>query len=553
MDTMKVLLKKTLGISLFLQLTAAGLLSATAQRPAGLREEVPLATGWHFQMDVADLGEKEGWYGEGFDRSGWATVTVPKAWDLYDQALWGYEGIGWYTVSIKGILARPATVQWLRFARVNYHTRVWLNGELLGENIGGYLPFEFDVTGKLRATTPNTLVLRVTNKPKLEWLPAAKDIEWVQYGGLLGPVELVSAPDLHISDVSINAVPRGKGASITCKVTIRNSGERNQELALLVGVAGITGSWRSIPLDAGAGATSVHEVQLSVDRAKPWSPESPSLYTLAAAIESQGELLDRVVSRFGVRKIEVRGREILLNGRRLRAKGVNRYDEYGRHGPNAPKALIVEDVRLMKHTGVNCIRMHYPQSPDLLSLYDEMGFVVIEELPINWWGNNFSGRDGEVQNEDILKQAFPMLEQMIRRDKNHPAIVIWSMANESTTDTEVGIRVMRKLIKRAKELDRSRLVTFVTDRDAKAQKAYEDADLVAINVYQGQFSEKIAHNISQLEELVRKPTEDRIRQQLVSYPDKPLIVTEFGTRGVPTVHGDVHYTEEFQAAFIQAA
>ena len=187
-------------------------------------------------MDVADLGEKEGWYGEGFDRSGWATVTVPKAWDLHDQAFWGYEGIGWYTLSLKGRLTRPASVQWLRFARVNYHTRV-----------------------------------------------------------------------------------------------------------------------------------------------------------------------------------------------------------------------------------------------------------------------------------------------------------------------------MRKLIKRARELDGSRLVTFVTDRDARAQKAYEDADLVAINVYQGQFSEKIAHHISQLEELVRKPTEDRIRQQLVSYPDKPFIVTEFGTRGVPTVHGDVHYTEEFQAAFIQAA
>ena len=176
-----------------------------------------------------------------------------------------------------------------------------------------------------------------------------------------------------------------------------------------------------------------------------------------------------------------------------------------------------------------------------------------EEMPINWWGNDFSGKDGEVQSEDILKQAVPMLERMIGRDKNHPAIIIWSIANESRTDTEVGVQVMRKLIRRTRELDPSRLVTFVTDRDAKTQMAYEDADLVSINVYEGQFSEEIAHHIDQLEELVRIPTERRIRQQLACYPDKPLVVTEFGTRGVPTVHGEVHYTEEFQAAFIQAA
>jgi beta-galactosidase/beta-glucuronidase len=101
-------------------------------------------------MDPTGLGDKEQWDRPDFDRAAWRTVSVPKAWDLYDEALWGYEGVGWYAVSIEGAAARPAEVQRSKFGRVNYHTKVWLNGEVLGENANGYLPFEFDVTGKLR-------------------------------------------------------------------------------------------------------------------------------------------------------------------------------------------------------------------------------------------------------------------------------------------------------------------------------------------------------------------------------------------------------------------
>ena len=141
------------------------------------REGVVLAKDWHFQMDTEEIGEREQWYRGGFDYSAWSKVIVPRAWDLYEEALWGYEGIGWYATTIDHSLARPGQVQRLRFGRVMYHTKVWLNGELLGENIGGYLPFEFDVTGKLSAKTNNVLVLRVDNRSRLQWLPAARNIE----------------------------------------------------------------------------------------------------------------------------------------------------------------------------------------------------------------------------------------------------------------------------------------------------------------------------------------------------------------------------------------
>jgi len=524
-----------------------------ANPAGGAREIVPIAAGWRFQLDVYDLGEKEQWHANGFDRSAWAEVSVPKAWDLFDEALWGYEGIGWYATAVPGAWARKNAVQRLIFGRVNYHTRVWLNGEFLGENANGYLPFEFDVSGKLKPEGANLLVLRVDNRPRLEWLPGARQIEWIQYGGILEPVRLETSPPVYISDLTINAVPDGAGASVACTVEITSRAAAETGVVLRAGVTGHDETAQSLRFRVAPGARTVRSLSLSLAQASPWSPDSPSLYSLAASLEAGGQT-DSITARFGVRKIEARGREILLNGRRFRVKGVNRYDEYGKYGPAPPRDLLVEDLRRMKNAGVNFVRVHYPQSPEILSLYDEMGFVMSEEVPLNWWGNGFSGKGEEVQSDAILSQAMPALERMIQRDKNHPSVIIWSMCNESQTANEVGIRVMRRLIRRTRELDKSRLVTFViSTQEAKEHKAFEDADLVAINVYSGQFGARIARHTGELSELVTRPSAEHIRRQLAAFPGKPLLITEFGTRGVPGIHGDIAYSEDFQAAFIQAA
>jgi beta-glucuronidase len=525
-----------------------------ASDPApGGREIVQISANWRFQLDVTDQGEKEQWYGKDYGRSRWARAIVPKAWDLFDEALWGYEGIGWYATTLAATPARKDKVQRLKFGRVNYHSKVWLNGEWLGENVNGWLPFEFDISGKLKPDKPNLIVLRVDNRPRLTWLPGAKQIEWIQYGGILEPVTLETSPKTYISDLAINAVPDGAGASVSCLIEITSREEQEKEVTLRVAVAGDPMPRAPLRVKIAPGTTSVQQVSISLAKANRWSPDTPFLYRLTTTLES-GRPMDRVTDRFGVRRLETRGREILLNGQRFGARGVNRYDEYGKFGPRPPRELLIQDLRRMKSAGVNFVRVHYPQSPDIISLYDEMGFVMSEEVPLNWWGNNFSGKGDEVQSESILDQAMPALERMIRRDKNHPAVIVWSMANESQTANEAGIRVMRTLIRRARELDKSRLVTFViSPEESKAHRAYEDADLVAVNVYQGSLSGKPAAHASQFEELVSKPSEEYIRRQLAAWPDKPVLITEFGARGVPGIHGDVPYSEDFQAGLIQAA
>ena len=523
---------------------AAGLPAVGAEAIAeGSREIVNISTGWRFQIDVHDQGERESWFDPGHDRAAWREVEVPRAWDTYDESLRGFEGIGWYHLVIPKSEVRKGTQQRLTFGRVMYHTKVWLNGEYLGEHVDGYLPFSFDISGKLERTA-NQLVLRVDNRPRIDWLPAAMHIEWVQYGGILQPVVLETRNRTAIANLAIRAVPQGPGASVASSVEVE-SHDDVRGLSLRVNASGRE---QVLTLDAHAGQTSRHEIALTLDHADPWSPESPTLHELDVTLEQGGQVLDRVHERFGIRSIAARGRQLLLNGRPLKVRGVNRYDEYGRFGPNPPRELVEEELRLMKRTGINLIRTHYPQAPWFLDLCDRMGILFLEELPINWWG-----LEDVEQKVSILDQALPMLETMIRRDRNHPCVIIWSMCNESKTDSETGIKVMQRLIRRSRELDPTRLVTYVTDSHTVRQhRAYADADLVAANFYPGSLGPPLADDVSQFDERARKPAEELLRTHLAAFPDKPLLITEFGAMGFHGVRGPVASTEDFQAAYITA-
>ncbi len=538
-----------------------GIGAARAKPPAtSARTSSEINAGWRFQIDAHDLGERDRWYATGFDRAGWFPVEVPQAWDCFNEALRGYEGVGWYSVTLDGSLARAGKIQHLRFGRVMYHTKAWLNGELLGEHTDGYLPFKFDVTGKLTESA-NCLVVRVDNRPRIDWLPAAKEIEWAQYGGILQPVRVESTGKIFLSGVSITAIPQGVDAVISCGLDLTNR-EPTDVAGLVLKINVFAGDRldQAVPSSQSAASavsvvagTTAHRLSLTLPRAMPWSPDSPTLYKLVASLERRGAEVDRLVSLFGVRSITARGRQLLLNGEPLKVRGVNRYDEYGRFGPNPPDALIENELRLMKKVGVNLIRSHYPQSPEFLALCDRLGMLFLEELPINWWGVDWFGKEGVVQDEHILNRALPMLETMILRDRNHPSVIIWSMANESKTDNEIGIKVMRALIHRTRELDPTRLVTFVTaPGSVRGHRAYEDADLVATNMYYGSLDAPLAEHRDQLEERVRRPTAEHLRRELAAFANKPFLITEFGAIGQEGLRGDVPSTEDLQADTIRA-
>ena len=183
---------------------------------------------WRFQIDQDDRGERAEWFATSYDTSHWGTVDVPGPWDLFDHALWGYEGTGWYATEIPKEAVVPDGWQQLTFGRVNMYTKVWLNGHLLGEHIGGHLPFEYAVTPFLSDDGPNHLVVRVSNVPRVEWLPGSQVIEWVLYGGILQPVVLVTTGETFISDIRVVAEPDTQLAALTLLVGL-GPGERDHD------------------------------------------------------------------------------------------------------------------------------------------------------------------------------------------------------------------------------------------------------------------------------------------------------------------------------------
>ena len=515
-----------------------------------VRKRKILSDNWKFQVDINNIGEEEHWFNLEHAKCDWAKVLVPQAWDCYEEALWEYEGIGWYMTTIDpGDFISDKRTE-IIFNRVMYYSKVWLNGEYLGENIGGYLPFNFKISHILKAGASNTLVVRVDNKPRIEWLPAAQQIEWIQYGGILDKVELAGSAHIYIEDLSITTTLANGGALISCAVNIVNETAAASKMDLHIEIVrGISVTRKSVAFETPADANSKLKIDIHLENAALWSTDTPALYAAVAIIKTDGQVIDDVAERFGIREIRAEGTNILLNGKKLHLKGVNRYDEYGKLGPNVPEKLLREELALMKSVGINFIRMHYPQSSALLSLYDEYGFMMMEEVPLNWWGVKWFGE--ATQSLDVLQFAKPALTKMIKRDKNHPSIIFWSMCNECVTDSEVGIAVMRDLLTQAKSLDPTRLVTYVTNDDPATQPALDKADIICLNKYYGTLQGKVCKHISDIEEFGYKPFVSNMTKHRNDVPGKPMIITEFGTQGIKTMHGDLYYSEEFQSAYIE--
>jgi beta-galactosidase/beta-glucuronidase len=188
-----------------------------------------------------------------------------------------------------------------------------------------------------------------------------------------------------------------------------------------------------------------------------------------------------------------------------------------------------------------------------LKIADEIGLLFMEEVPLNWWRASFRPKvPPEFENDRIIDLAEKAFEQMIARDGNHPALAVWSMANECETSDELGIRAMERLLRRAKVLDPTRLATYVADRNVEKNRAFALADIVAVNLYFGMWAGPEARDLAEIEERVYMPTRQRLGELARFFGDKPIVLTEFGTIGIPGSGGDVRFSEDYQAAYVSA-
>jgi beta-glucuronidase len=457
------------------------------------------------------------------------TIRVPGDWNTQDPRYLWYEGLAWYRRRVFAPAASPAARHFLYFEGANYVTHVYLNGEKLGEHEGGFTPFAFEVTGRLRPD--NSLVVGVSNRKLPDGIPVA-DADWWNYGGLTRPVWLVATPETYVRDFSLALQPDESAPVIRGWVALDGPARGNARVAVAIPELGARAETRT---DASGRAT----VELRPARLQRWSPETPRLYSVS--VQSDG---DQIEERIGFRTVAVSGREILVNGRPTFLRGISIHEEtIGEASGTGSRTLTPATARALlreaKELGCNFVRLaHYPHSELMTRLADELGLLVWSEIPVYQ-------NDVQYGNAKTLATARRMLAANIVRDRNRASILVWSVANETPLTPE-RLAFLGTLVADVRRLDPSRLVSAALDRTSGKgldmivdDPLGEQIDVLAVNEYVGWYG---------------NATPDQIRQLTWQTPyEKPMIFSEFGADAKAGHHGDrrERWTEEYQRYFYE--
>ncbi len=338
---------------------------------------------------------------------------------------------------------------WLRFEGAMNVARVSLNGKMLVEHLGGYLPFVVDLSEILQPGS-NELIVQLDNRDNAITGPKPlKLLDFNTYGGLYRDVTLVVKEPVHITDEILEATPAGGGifvtypevtttrARIAVKTHVRNRSSRSTQLRVLQSlwqddrqVAEMASNKQSL---RSAGAIDVN-LQLTVDQPQLWSPQSPALYWLVTRVESDGRIVDEQRTRIGIRSIEFAGGSFRINGQPLYLRGVNRHQEYPYVGYAIPAEADYRDAKRIKEAGFDLVRLsHYPHSRHFMAAADELGLVLLDAIP----GWQFFNPDPAFE-----RQVLQTCRDLVRRDRNHPSVIAWEC---SLNETQMPVSLVKRL------------------------------------------------------------------------------------------------------------
>lgn len=454
-------------------------------------------------------------------------TTLPQAWIGHAPEMRHYQGLVWYQRDFTAE-RQPGKRAFLRFGAANYRAEVYLNGERVGTHAGGFTPFAFDVTDVLRDGTNQVTVGVDSQRTDADVPPPVTD--WESYGGITRPVTLVFVPETYVDDAWVRLTRDGRPAA-----TVTLDGPEAANRRVTVRIAGL-----DLTLSGTTDADGRWIATAPAPRGlRRWSPEAPTLYDVEVAAGD-----DVLRDRIGFRTIEVRGTEILLNGRPLFLRGISIHEE--EFGADPVRAITPASARALLSEAkdglhANFVRLaHYPHAEIMTRTADEMGLLVWSEIPVYWrvdW-----------TRADTLVAARTMLAENIRRDRNRASIILWSVGNE-TPVSDARNAFLRALIADVRALDDSRLVTaaLLTRRDEAGGRAtivvddplIGDLDVLAVNTYNGWYTPDRLADLPDLD--------------WASDANKPLVFSEFGAGALAGYHdpgADPHkFSEEYQAEY----
>ncbi len=451
-----------------------------------------------------------------YDFSDMETLNVPGDWNTQDDRFFFYEGSMWYK---KDFIYKKDTAKklYLYFGAANYKTNVYLNGKLVGKHEGGFTPFNFDITDKVKEGN-NFVVVRVNNIRKKEYVPTTNS-DWWNYGGITRDVLLVETPVVSVDDYLVQ-LTKDSYKEISGYIQL-NQKKVGVQVDLQIPELKIK---KQLVTDAEGKATFKI-------KAKPelWSPSSPKLYDVCIA---NGEEI--LKDKIGFRQIATKGQQVLLNGKPVFLSGICIHEEAPfRQGRVSNEAECRTLLTWAKELGCNFVRLaHYPHSEAMVRAAEEMGLMVWSEIPVYWtiaWNNPAT-----------YTNASNQLKENMNRDKNRCGVVVWSLSNE-TPRLEARDKFLIKLAKQARKDDNTRLLSMamqMTDAGTHTVKLNDNlkdyVDILSFNHYLGWYAG--------LPESCEK-------EQWILPKDKPFFVSEFGGGALYGKHGDklTRWSEEYQA------
>jgi len=448
------------------------------------------------------------------------TIQVPGDWNSQKPELLYYEGTVWYKKSFDYTFTKSQGRLFLYFEASNYKTEVYLNGTKLGTHIGGFTPFNFEITDLVKEKD-NFLIVKVDNKRLKEGVPTL-NTDWWNYGGITRNVKILEMPEIFIQDYFIQLHPED---TQLLKGHVLLNGEDLDRKKIRISIPGLNVDQVMKTNTAGYVTFEIQAFDIQY-----WSTAKPFLYDIVLATDD-----DKIRDQIGFRTIRTKGSQILLNNNPVYLKGISIHEESPLHGGRGSTKEDAEQLLTWaQELGCNYVRLaHYPHNEHMVRLADQKGILVWEENPVYWtidW-----------ENEATYQNAKNQLAELIARDKNRASVIIWSMANE-TPNVPARNSFLSRLAEFTRTKDATRLISAALE-----QKSFEDdpntrtiddpfadkVDVLSFNQYIGWYD-----GLPEKCGLIRW----NIKQ------DKPVIISEFGGGAKQGYFGDksVRWTEEYQ-------
>lgn len=463
------------------------------------------------------------------------------------------------TFTIPNVLQQERQV--LRFGSATHEAEVFVNGQKVVSHRGGFLPFEVEINDVVQKGK-NRLTVIVNNILDDSTLPVGNfkevkdskgnikavnepNFDFFNYAGLHRPVKIYTTPKEHyIEDIVI--VPHVDGQNAQVEYTVKASGNQSIQVDI------IDQEGRIVASENGAEST------VEIENVHLWQPGDGYQYTLAVSIKADDEVIDYYEEPFGVRSIEVKNGQFLINGEPFYFKGFGKHEDTYYHGRGLNEVSNIQDLNLMKWIGANSFRTsHYPYSEEMMRLADEQGVVVIDETTAVGVHLNFSAALDGSQNTDTWKKIRTkedheqVIKELIARDKNLACVVMWSIANEPDSASLGAKEYFEPLVNLAKELDpQNRPCTIVTLLNSLPDvcQVQDLVDVICLNRYYGWYVQ--SGDLEAAKEALRQELDGWLEKQ----PDKPIMFTEYGADTVVGLHAidDIMFTEEYQVKYYEA-